>query len=86
MSSENNKISGRQIAAARELLNITQAQLAAAADVHSVVLSRIESGTVQPRDNTIAKVRDALERRGIEFLNGGSPGVRLHGEKSVIPV
>jgi transcriptional regulator with XRE-family HTH domain len=84
MSTINSKISGRQIAAARELLNITQTQLAAAAGLHQQIVGRIESARVLPRENTVAKLRQALEHRGIEFTNGDSPGVKLRAEKALI--
>lgn len=86
MSSENQKISGRQIAAARELLNITQQQLAAASGVHAIVLARVEAGRVVPKEATLTKIREALERRGIVFSNGDKPGVFLDNSKAVIPV
>lgn len=86
MSSENQKISGRQIAAARELLNITQQQLAAASGVHAVVLARIESGKVVPKEATLTKIREALERRGIVFSNGSKPGVFFDDSKADIPI
>ena len=58
MSSEKARIFGRQLAAARELLNITQAQLAEAAGVHQPIIARIEAGTVDPRATTIAKLQE----------------------------
>lgn len=77
MSTEKARIFGRQLAAARELLNITQAQLATAAGVHQPIIARIESGTVEPRESTVAKLRAAIERQGVEFTNGRNPGVRF---------
>jgi len=38
------------------------------------------------RESTLEEIRMALQRRGIEFFNGGSPGVRFHPEKAVILV
>lgn len=85
MSSTKENISGRQIAAARELLGITQGQLAEAAGLHRQVLARIEAAKVVPRTATLAKIRDALERRGITFSNGDKPCVCLDYSKAVIP-
>jgi hypothetical protein len=36
-------------------------------------------GPVSARTESLGKVVMALEKAGIEFLNGGSPGVRLKG-------
>jgi hypothetical protein len=38
-------------------------------------------GPVGARTDTLAKVVTVLERAGIEFLDGGSPGVRLRLQK-----
>lgn len=81
MSSEKARIFGRQLAAARELLNITQAQLAEAAGVHQPIIARIEAGTVDPRPATIAKLQEAIERQGVEFTNGDNPGVRFKSSR-----
>jgi transcriptional regulator with XRE-family HTH domain len=70
--------------AARGLLDITQEQLAAAAGVDVETIRRFERGDQRPYQTTLAKIREALERRGIEFTNGGSPGVRLRPENSII--
>ncbi len=64
---------------------MTQAQLAAASGVALITISRFEQGTQIPREKTLHALRHALELRGIEFLNGGSPGVRLHPDRAVIP-
>jgi predicted transcriptional regulator len=82
MSSEKARIFGRQLAAARELLNITQAQLAVAAGVHQPVIARIEAGTVDPRPSTVAKLREAIDRQGVEFTNGKNPGVRFKDDRA----
>ena len=85
MSSENLRITGRHIAAARELLDITQEQLAQAAGVSRVTLARLEKAQHIPRDGTLDKIREALERRGIEFMNGDRPGVRHQPDRAIIP-
>ncbi len=83
------KISGAQIAAARELLRITQAELAAASGVGERTLGKFEGDESVPKDAIVEKIRHELERRGIEFTNGDSPptkgegtGVRLNYEKA----
>ena len=78
-------ITSRHVAAARGLLQMTQAELAAAAGVHENTIRRFEANTHIPRPSRLNAIRDALERRGILFLNHGSPGVRLR-EGAIIPV
>jgi len=77
---------GRQILAARDLLGMSQAQLSEAAGVSVDTLVSWERGQRVPRRETIRLVCEALERRGIEFLNHGEPGVRLRPSKALIPV
>lgn len=77
---------GRQVLAARDLLGMSQAELATAAGVSVNTLMSWETGQRIPRRETIRRVCDALERRGIEFLNHGAPGVRLQADKAVIPL
>ena len=66
-----------QCRAARALLNWTQAELAEKAAVAKQTLTDFERGARQPYPRTLADIRAALERAGIEFTNGDSPGVRL---------
>lgn len=70
MSTKKITVTGRQVEAARALLNLPQSQLAAAVGMLPPALARIESGRVKPRRATIAKIVTELERRGIEFING----------------
>lgn len=83
------KISGAQITAARNLLKITQEELASGAGVSEETVRRFEADHTLPQRATLAKIMSELERRGIEFTNGGyrgSPGdgigVRLSLEKA----
>lgn len=76
------KFSGQQVAAARELLGITQSELATAAGLTLLTISRFERGEVGPRRDTVRKIGDELQRRGIEFTNGEGMGVRLHYAKA----
>lgn len=72
---------GRQIAAARVLIGITQADLAGKANVSVPTLKRMEAsdGPAQGMANNVLAVRRALEVAGILFIpgNGNGPGVRL---------
>lgn len=71
------KISGKQVAAARALLGIGQSDLATASQVNVNTIMRFETEQNVPRPATVTALKVELERRGIEFLNGGEPGVRL---------
>ena len=75
------KVSIRQVKAARSLLAWSQEELATAADVSIPTIKRLEAqdGPLGGRDETGVKIRSALEKAGIEFIdeNGGGAGVRL---------
>ena len=75
------KVSIRQIKAARALLAWSQEQLAEAADISIPTIKRLEAndGPLGGRSGTGVKIKTALERAGVEFIdeNGGGPGVRL---------
>jgi transcriptional regulator with XRE-family HTH domain len=66
--------------AARGLLGWSQSELAARAGLSLPTVKRVEAGT-GPRvsDEARAKLQQALETAGVEFIdeNGGGPGVRL---------
>ena len=51
MSSNNRPITGRQIAAARELLDITQRELVEALGINGTTLARIESAKRRTRES-----------------------------------
>ncbi len=74
-------ITGRQIAAARALAGVSQADLAKDANLSIPTVKRMEGspGIAQGLHNNIAAVRRALESAGVEFIpeNGGGAGVRL---------
>jgi DNA-binding XRE family transcriptional regulator len=54
-----------------------QAILAKAAQVTRNVIINFEKGRTAPNRNNLAAIQRALENAGVEFINGGSPGVRL---------
>jgi transcriptional regulator with XRE-family HTH domain len=68
-----------QCRAARALLNWNQAQLAAAAQVSVTTVRTFETEKSAPQRSTLDVIRRALEAAGVEFTNGGRPGVRLTG-------
>lgn len=76
------KIAGSQIKAARDLLGITQGELATAAGVGLNTINRFETGQVEPHRENLEKILAELERRGIEFTNGDGMGVRLNYSKA----
>lgn len=85
------KLAGSQILAARDLLGITQSELAAAAGVSDKTIQNFEAGKSDPYPATLEKIRAELERRGIEFTNGNHPpssghgfGVRLNLDKAAV--
>ncbi|PAP99500.1 transcriptional regulator [Mesorhizobium mediterraneum] len=79
--SDNDQISGRQIAAARALAGIAQTDLATSASISVPTLRRMEAseGPASGLPNNVAAVRRALEAAGVVFVdeNGEGPGVRL---------
>lgn len=68
-------ITGRQIRAARSLLNWDSADLAARAGLTRQTISRIEADLVQPQEGTLARLMQAFSEGGVEFLD--SSGVRM---------
>ncbi len=73
------EISGRQIAAARALLGLSQGELASKVKISTPTLMRMEASFGEPVGlfNNIAAVCAVLELAGIEFTYGDEPGVRL---------
>jgi transcriptional regulator with XRE-family HTH domain len=66
--------SGFEIAAARVLLGLTQAEVAKAAKVDASTLSRIEAaGNDAPRGllRNVQAVLSVLEAKGVEFIENG---------------
>jgi transcriptional regulator with XRE-family HTH domain len=61
---------------ARAALQLGIRDVAKLAGVAPSTISRLEAGeALQPR--TIAAIRQALEKAGVEFTNGNKPGVRM---------
>ncbi len=77
--SANDRLSGRQIAAGRTLVGMSQTDLASTARISVPTLRRMEAseGATSGYVNNVESVRRALEAAGVEFTNGGQPGVRL---------
>jgi transcriptional regulator with XRE-family HTH domain len=73
------KMTPSQCRAARGLLEITQSELATAADLGLSTIVDFEKRRRVVSVEAVDSIRAALERAGIEFIdqNGGGPGVRL---------
>ncbi len=64
--------------AARGLLSWNQQRLADESGLAVSTIKRLENGGISKASiENIEKIATALERVGIEFFNGGEPGVRL---------
>ena len=62
-------------------MRLSQADLAKAASVSLETIKRLEAmdGELKVRLDTVTRIKEALERAGVEFIpeNGGGAGVRL---------
>jgi transcriptional regulator with XRE-family HTH domain len=72
-------LTGEQVRAARAMARIEQADLAQRAGVSVDTIKRLERtpGPLSANVATVEAVQRALEAAGVEFTNGGQPGVRL---------
>jgi transcriptional regulator with XRE-family HTH domain len=73
-------LTGNHLKAARALAGMDQAALADRAGVSINTIRNMEATGAAPVggwSSTRDKVQAALEKAGIEFTNGGAPGVRL---------
>lgn len=69
-----------QARAARAMLQLKTAEVAALAGVAPNTVSRVEQDTIAvrgPNVATVGAIRRFYEDRGIEFLDDGHPGIRL---------
>jgi transcriptional regulator with XRE-family HTH domain len=73
--------SAAQCRAARALLSWSQGELATASKVATKTIADFERGARAPYERTLADMQRALESAGIEFINGGKPGVRMNPKK-----
>jgi transcriptional regulator with XRE-family HTH domain len=73
-------LTSEHVRAARALLRWEQKDLAKASGISLPTIGRLEMqpGQLSAYKQTASAIRIALERAGIEFTNGGTPGVRLH--------
>jgi transcriptional regulator with XRE-family HTH domain len=76
-------VSAAQCRAARGLLDWSQQELADRAGLGIVTIRQIEADITDPRRATLAVLKQAFERAGVEFIdeNGGGAGVRIRKRK-----
>jgi transcriptional regulator with XRE-family HTH domain len=74
-------ITSDQIRMARAALRLSIRELAGLAKVAPMTVSRLETGRSGGHADTIRKIERALEKAGIEFINGDAPGVRLRKKR-----
>jgi transcriptional regulator with XRE-family HTH domain len=72
-------VTSAQVRGARGLLNWTVRDLAEKAGVHRNTVTNFETGRYVGDPETLAAIRRALEKAGVEFTNGKRSGVRLRG-------
>ena len=66
-----------QCKAGRALLDWTQAKLAVEAGLDAATVNAFERRKKKLTDDSLIRIQQALEAKGVIFLNSGSPGVRL---------
>jgi transcriptional regulator with XRE-family HTH domain len=74
------EITSEQCRAARAMLDMSEEDLAAAANVGLRTVSAFEAGLAKPTANSLRSIRLAFEAAGIDLLpatGAGSAGVRL---------
>lgn len=72
-------LTSEHVRAARALLRWEQKKLAEMSGLSLPTIGRLEMqpGRLGAYAGTVSAIRGALEAAGIEFSNGGNPGVRL---------
>jgi transcriptional regulator with XRE-family HTH domain len=74
-------ITADQVKAARKLLGWSREDLAGHTGVKDTTIALFEGGEQKSPDWVVVLIRRALEAAGVEFTNGGQPGVRLRMAK-----
>jgi DNA-binding XRE family transcriptional regulator len=70
-------VTSAQVRMARAALNWTVRDLAEATGLHRNTINNIEVGRYAGDPKTLAIIEKTLTKAGVEFTNGGRPGVRL---------
>jgi len=76
-----NRMTGAQIRAARGFLDWTVRDLGKKAKVHFNTVHAIERGKSIAKPETLAAIRQAIEKAGVQFTSGKRAGVRLRGPR-----
>ena len=71
------QVTPSQVRAARGLLGWTLRDLAEASGIHRNTINSFETGRYAGKPETLAAIRKALEKAGVQFLNHKRPGVRM---------
>ena len=83
-------LTSEQVRAARALLRMEQAELAAQSGISLPTIKRLETqpGTLAAHAPTATAIQRALEKAGVIFVeeNGEGPGVRLRKQLKIQPV
>jgi len=79
-------ITPAQCRGARAMIGMAQPDLAKAAQVGLSTVSNFEQGKSVPIAKNMADMIAALEAAGVEFTNGGEPGVKLKRRREPHPV
>lgn len=77
------KLTPSQCRAARGLINWSQRELSEKASVSKKTVEQFELVNSDPYKGTLEKIRKALEKAGVQFIeeNGGGAGVRTRKRK-----
>lgn len=70
------KITVAHVRGARGLLGWNLADLAQKSGISAITISKWENNKSRPTNKTREAIQRALEDAGIEFSNGGEPGVK----------
>jgi hypothetical protein len=66
-----------QCRAARALIGMSNDELHGSSVVPRVIIEAFEAGGAKLRQADLDAIQHALERAGVEFIDGDGPGVRL---------
>ena len=79
------EITAEQSRGARAMLQMSEEELAAAANVGLSTVRSFEAGLSKPTSNSLRSIRLALEAAGVELLPslGSGPGVRLSSRQTI---
>jgi predicted transcriptional regulator len=73
-----------QCRAGRAILSWSQAELATKSGVTSKAIAEFEVGKRTPIGSSQSAIQRAFEAAGLEFTNGGEPGVKRRGTGGMI--